>query len=196
MMTPNSDPQAKMPNENTDENLEAMLYLLEDPALDRDAFEARLADDARLGEILAQAVTTFQSLWSARFESEQVAQFSPQSSLPQIVSSQSRIVAQWQFVSVLAASLLLAGFVGWQMLFSMRSGSTENGSNHVVLAWGDIQSAALDMQGDHDVSDIELENTFAMTDLHGEIDVPEWLVMAATDTVEGYDSDNGRAIVQ
>ena len=53
-------------------HLEAMLYLLDDAALDREAFEARLANDPRLGEILAQSVTVFQSLESINFDSQTI----------------------------------------------------------------------------------------------------------------------------
>ena len=49
-------------------HLEAMLYLLDDSALDRDAFEARLSNDFQLGEILAKAVGTFHNLRSSDLE--------------------------------------------------------------------------------------------------------------------------------
>jgi hypothetical protein len=52
------------PQEESKLHLEAMLYVLEDPALDRVAFEARLSEDVRLGEILADAVELFQSMRS------------------------------------------------------------------------------------------------------------------------------------
>jgi hypothetical protein len=186
-MMDKQDPHSNLMDEHT----EAMLYLLEDPALDRAAFEARLADDPQLGEILAQAVSALYSLQAVHFDSAVASQAS-------LVRNVSPVVApdrQWQSISVIAASILLAGFLGWQTLFSIRSGSNELGLNNVVVAWGDLQSDALDIQA-RDVVDIDLENTLAVTDLSPESDVPEWLVMAATDTSEDYDSENGKALIQ
>ena len=188
MMTDNNTSLTNM----TDEHCEAMLYLLEDPALDRLTFEARLADDPQLGEILAQAVTTFQSLRAVSFESEAVAQISASG----IVSRGVPQYRSWQFASVLAASLLIAVFLGWQTLFSIRSGSNENGSSRIVLAWGDLQFDALDIQGVRETGDSEMETSLAMTDLFVENDVPEWLVMAATDAAEGFDSETEKGLVQ
>ena len=186
-MTANKDPHSNL----TDEHTEAMLYLLEDPTFDGAAFEARLADDPQLGEILAQAVTTFYLLQAVKFDSTVVPQtFVTRSGSPFEVSYR-----QWQAISVIAASILMAGFLGWQSLFSIRSGSNEMGLTNVVVAWGDLQSDALDLES-RDVSDIDLENALAMTDLTPESDVPEWLVMAATDTSEGFNSDNAKALIQ
>ncbi len=187
-MTSKNDPQTN----RTNEHLEAMLYLLDDPALDREAFEARLADDAQLGEILAQAVTTFQALQAASFKPNGIAQ----GSVARRTSSVLNALPQWQFLSVLAASILLACFLGWQTHFEMRSGLADNGSNNVVLAWGDIQSAVLDHQGTREVSEFELENALAMSDSLPEMDVPEWLVIAAADTAEGFELDDRKVIIQ
>ena len=186
-MTANKDPHSNL----TDEHTEAMLYLLEDPALDRGAFEARLADDPQLGEILAQAVSTLYSLQAVNFDSAVVSQ----ASLLRNLSHDGAPYRQLQSISVIAASILLAGFLGWQTFFSIRSGSNELGLNNVVVAWGDLQSDALDIQA-RDAVDIDLENALAVTDLSPESDVPEWLVMAASVTLEDYDSENGKALIQ
>lgn len=184
-MTDNNTPLTNM----TDEHCEAMLYLLLDPSLDRLAFEARLADDPQLGEILAQAVTTFQWLRAVSFESEVVAQVSAPGSVSRGVPQYS----PWQFASVLAASLLIAVFLGWQTLFSIRSGSNENGSSRIVLAWGDLQFDALDTR---ETGDNEMENGLTMNDLYRVNDVPEWLVLAATDAAEGFDTESEKGLVQ
>ena len=176
----------------TDEHCEAMLYLLNDPTLDCSAFEARLADDPRLGEILAQAVSTFESLRAVSFESEAVAQVSSQGNVSRGVPH----YRTWQFASVLAASLLIAAFLGWQTLFSIRSGSNENRSSHIVLAWGDLQIDALNTQGARETGDSEIENSVATIDLFGENDVPEWLVIAATDAAEGFETESEKGLVQ
>lgn len=192
MMTDNNTPLTNM----TDEHCQAMLYLLEDPSLDRVAFEARLADDPQLGEILAQAVTTFLSLRAVSFESEAVARNSSQVSASGSVARGVPQYRSWQFVSVLAASLLIAVFLGWQTLFSIRSGSNENGSSRVVLAWGDLQIDALDIQGAHETVDSEMEYSLTRNELFVENDVPEWLVMAATDAAEGFDTESEKGLVQ
>ena len=176
----------------TDDHCEAMLYLLEDPSLNRVAFEARLANDPQLGEILAQTVTTFRSLRAFSFESEVVAQ----TTAPGIVSRGVPLYRLWQFASVLAASLLIAVFLGWQTFSSIRSGSNEIGSSRIVLAWGDLQFDALDTQGARETGDSEMEKSLTMNDLFGENDVPEWLVMAASDAAESFDTESEKGLVQ
>ena len=93
-------------------HLEAMLYLLADPALDRDAFEAKLANDPRLGEILAQSVTVFQSLESLEFDSQTIVR---------VAHPSSQSYRSWISLATIAASLLLMGFLGLQTLAPIKS---------------------------------------------------------------------------
>ncbi len=171
-------------------HLDAMLYLLDDPALDRVAFEARLADDTQLAEILAEAVTVFQSLQTVDFvpENQVVARTAHAS----VYSYR-----KWQSIAVIAASLLILGFIGWQTIHSMRSQSKEIALNSVVWAWGELQTDNSDSQLSRDIGESDFENTIVMLEPSSDIDVPEWLVLATAANVEGIvDLEDGKAFIQ
>ena len=176
-------------------HLEAMLYLLADPALDRDAFEARLANDPRLGEILAQSVIVFQSLESLEFDSQTIVR---------VAHPSSQSYRSWKSLATIAASLLLMGFLGLQTLHSIRSGSTEIAKSstenvslsNVVWAWGELKADDPEAQLLRDAGDSEFENALAVLDPFTERDIPEWLVLATTDRLEdGIDQNDAKAII-
>lgn len=171
-------------------HLDAMLYLLSDPALDRDAFESRLANDTQLAEILAEAVSVFHSLRTFEFEAEkQVTARTAHASMSSY--------RKWQSIAVIAASLLFAGFIGWQTIQSIHTHSNEIALNNVVWAWGELQTDYSDSQLSRDVGDSDFENTFAILEPTSESDVPEWLVLATAANVEGGDEPvEGKAFIQ
>ena len=177
-------------------HLEAMLYLLEDPALDREAFEARLANDTQLGEILAQSVIVFQSLESFRFDSQTIVRI-PQGS--------GHSYRSWISFATIAASLLLMGFLGWQTLRLIRSSPTEIATSstenvpllNVVWAWGELKADDPEAQLLRDGGDGEFEHALALLDPFTDREVPEWLVLATTDILEdGNDQKNAKALIQ
>lgn len=177
-------------------HLEAMLYLLEDPALDREAFEARLANDTQLGEILAQSVMVFQSLESIRFDSQTIVR---------VAHGSGHSYRSWITFATVAASLLLMGFLGWQALRSIRSSPTEIATFstenvpllNVVWAWGELKADDPDDQLLRDAGDGEFENALAMLDPFTEREVPEWLVLATTGILEdGSDQKDAKALIQ
>ena len=177
--------------------LEAMLYLLDDPALDRNAFEARLANDSQLAETLAETVRVFHSLQSVQFAQSQ--------SVGRLAHSSVYSPRRWQSILVIAASLLLVGFLGWQTLVSIRSrqsevasSSTENVSlNSVVWAWGELRADEPEAQPVRDTGDFEYDHSLAMLDPFMVRDVPEWLVMATTDILEGdNDQKDAKVLIQ
>ena len=177
-------------------HLEAMLYLLEDPTVDREVFEARLANNPQLAEILAQSVTVFQSLESIKFDSQAIVP---------VAQGSGEIYRSWISLATIAASLTVMGYLRWQTLHSIRSGSTEitassteNGSlSNVVWAWGELKADDPESQLPRDVGDGEFENALAMMDPFTERDVPEWLVLATTDILEdGIDPKDAKALVQ
>ena len=183
---------------NADMHMEAMLYLLDDPALDREAFAARLANDSQLAEILAETVSVFQSLQSVQFNSQ--SQFVVASAHSAVYSN-----CRWQSIPVIAASLLLVGFLGWQTLVSNRSRQSEIASsslenvslNGVVWAWGELRADEPEAQLHRDVGDFEYDHSLAMLDPFIERDVPEWLVMATTDILEGdNDQYDAKVLIQ
>ena len=99
---------------------------------------------------------------------------------------------------MIAASLLLVGFLGWQTLNSIRSRNSEVASsgtenvalNRVVLAWGELKADEPESLQHRDSGDFEYVNSLAVLDSFVERDVPEWLVMATTDILAGDDEEN------
>ncbi len=171
-------------------HLEAMLYLLDDPVLDREAFEARLANDTQLAEILAKAVTVFQSLQTVEFESEK--QVMARTAHASVYSYR-----KWQSILVIAASLLIFGFISWQSIQSIRNHSSKIALNNVVWAWGELQTDNSDSQLSRDIGESDFENTITMLEPSSDIDVPEWLVLATAANLESLaDPEDGKALIQ
>ncbi len=174
-------------------HLEALLYLLGDPALDRQAFEVRLADDSRLGEILSEAVSVYQ--WTQGVSTWRMLPASDPTLTAQATMALSSSV--WRTYATLAASFLLVGFFGWQAIPWMRSTSAEIALlNNVVSAWGELQKDELDSQFLRDSIGSDFENAIASQDLTFESDVPEWLVLAAADRLDGDELSDGKAFIQ
>ena len=112
--------------------LEAMLYLLDDPALDRVDFESRLADDVRLCEILAESVSIHQALQLIdvnrqpeidlpALSSQRVVDATRASTASHSNSFTSNFTISHRFalsLATIAASLLLVSYIGWQALKS------------------------------------------------------------------------------
>ncbi len=184
-------------------HLEAMLYLLNDPTLDRVSFELRLSEDARLGEILADAVTVYQSLKSIDLESLNDSNLLVPSSVTPASAINPSAGRLWLTLGTVAASFLLIGFLGWQSIYpnSLRSVSMRNSANanvqisdaivdsdfvsmsSLLSAWGELRT------GDRDehlrsLSCAESECLIAMSEPFSESDVPEWLVLATSTTFE------------
>ena len=183
---------------DSQKHLEAMLYLLDDPALDRNVFEARLGSDSQLAEILAETVPMLQTLQSVEFDFQ--SQFAIR-----LANSSDSSYRRWQSIFVIAASLMLVGFLGWQTLVSIRSRQSEIASsgaeivslNRVVWAWGELKADEPDFQLVRDTGDFENDHSLAMLDPFMERDVPEWLVMATADILEGdIDQSDSKVFIQ
>jgi hypothetical protein len=176
-------------------HLEAMLYLLNDPVLDRQAFEARLLNEPQLGEVLANAVDFFHGLQSVEFESNP----KEGSDVARLALSDSSSL-QWLFFPVLAASLFLACFVSWQAFDLMQTANSNPASrvslNSVVLAWGDLQLESEEPVSVQETSDGDLASSSSDTDFFAETEVPDWLVLAATDTSENNSTGDGKVFLQ
>jgi len=195
-------------------HLEAMLYVLEDPSLDREAFEARLADDARLAEILTEAVEMLHSIrprngdsiMPVSFDIPSIRTFADSPSRSEISGS---MPSSWLGLASLAASILLVGFLGWKSFQAMSpsierdtDGSSVNGSvsktagdtesfKNVVWAWGEVGTGHHDESLTQFVSFVDNELALAACESVCESDVPEWLVMATAAILEqggGIDS--------
>ena len=194
-------------------HLDAMLYVLDDPTLDRAAFEARLEGDCRLAEILAEAVAMFELTreisWrenssSAPSTTDPHNASLPESSLPESsLPESSRYESSrydWRSVAaffVLAASFLIS-VVGWNTFKREPPGvASLDDLDNVVLAWGELQSELADYQPIRNAGEYDPETTLAFLDAVDEDGVPEWLVLATSDRLDGgLDSKERRGLLQ
>ena len=176
-------------------HLEAMLYLLDDPALDRQAFEARLLNDPQLNEILANSVETFHGLRSTKFDPSSVDAIQ----VP-VRNSHESIARQRLYFPALAASLLLACVLSWRVIDLISTDKSNSASpvsiGSVVLAWGDLQLESEDPMLSQESLDGELASSSNETDSFAESEVPDWLVLAATDISDSKDSGDGKVFIQ
>jgi len=177
-------------------HLEAMLYLLGDPALDRDAFEARLLSEPQLGEILANAVVLFHSLRSSNLKRLAVRPTRVSPAASQVKNAFRRGL----FVPTVAASLFIACILGWQSFVRIQTGKSNSqisaSLNRVVLAWGDLQSDTEDSILVPETTVSEFVPALSLADSFAESEVPDWLVLAATNNSDGNDSGDGKVFLQ
>jgi hypothetical protein len=182
-------------------HLEAMLYLLEDPTLDRHAFETRLLEEPQLCEILANSVDAFLRLQSAKFES-----------FPVRVVPETRQAApdsgsfRWLFLPVIAASLFLACFVSWQAFVLTQANSSNHAPsvssasslslNKIVLAWGDLQTDRDNAGLVQETNNSDLDSFLSLADSFAEAEVPDWLVQAAAETTDKSNPGDGKVFLQ
>ncbi len=181
---------------------ETMRYLLEDPALDRNEFEARLANDHQLAEILAESVATFQLLKSLGSEAAKSASIRAK---PVVTLDRARQASEsssprgshrnWNLIACIAASISFIGFLSWMIFETNRVGPIEHelltqnpvAIKNIVSAWSELQlddesNTNADLIVDSSYSDEDL--TLVAHDTFSENDVPEWLVMATVDSLE------------
>ena len=187
--------------EESQMHLESMLYLLNDPALDRSAFESRLEHDPKLAEILANTVDSYQALlcvpsWQASATSQFV---SP------VASKTIHYYRSWQMLGALAASILIVALTAWQLLFSIRqqesvlSANEPELQNNIVLAWSDMQSNDGEPMLFREIAihEIENESSLAVSDFSGELEIPDWIVLAASDSISGsLEPTDGKGVTQ
>lgn len=184
-----------VPNESQ-LHLDAMLFLLDDPALDRKLFEDRLLDNPQLGEILADAVGVLHELRSFEFERATVP--AVQEARP--ASHNQSVIRQMLFVPAVAAAVLIACYVGWQSIEIAKTNQSSSplvtGVNGVVLAWGELQSENDLFDSAHENFESDFVAPVSVTDSFAESDVPDWLVLAATNTSDGHDIEEDKVFLQ
>lgn len=100
---------------------DAYRYILDDPTLDRQVFEARMLDDLDLALAVAEAVSHVDALRAASFIAPSPSRVMPSQVVP--VASAGAESSAWRLSTliVLAAGLLLTiGIVNYQLLTSHR----------------------------------------------------------------------------
>jgi len=158
--------------------LEAMLYVLNDPALDRDEYEQRLANDPVLGESVAEAAGLLQDI-----KSVSGSHTKPMVTTAVSASAQRTPVAFWSWSISIAASIALIACVSWQ--FSVFEQNTHNQLANVVNAWSDLQQP----DGHDPAEDVKLRSVGLESELTSgseevpDEDVPDWLISASIATV-------------
>ncbi len=197
-------PNAKIDRDDSQSHLEAMLYVLQDPALDRTAFEARLEEDCRLGEILAEAVALFEMTqkmdsWQPGSAASPNATFQSSDPAPSLVPAEPPASTRsgWRWVASLCAiaATLLVVLARWDG-FPSRDADAAS-TQDVVLAWGAMQTDRIHIAMDRESVEWESEWNLASLDSVEEPDVPEWIVLATSDRLDrGLDARDGKGMLQ
>lgn len=162
-----------MPNNPSNHLLEAMLYVLNDPFLDRDEYEQRLASDPLLGESVAEAVGLLQDI-----KAVSASHTKPVVTVAVPLSAQRAPVVFWQWSISIAASIAMIAYVGWQSFVFERN--NHNQLANVVNAWSDLhQLDGLDNVEDAKLRSVGLESELMLeADEVLDEDVPDWLISA------------------
>lgn len=178
----------KTPNNPSTHLLEAMLYVLNDPALDRDEYEQRLANDPVLGESVAEAVGLLQDI-----KAVSGSHTKPMVTIAVSSNAQRTPVAFWPWSISIAASIAMMAFVGWRSFVFERNNRNQLANvqlanaqlANVVNAWSDLQQLdGLDNAEDAKIRSVGLESELSPgTEEVPDEDVPDWLISASIATV-------------
>lgn len=169
----------KTPNNLSTHLLEAMLYVLNDPVLDRDEYEQRLANDPVLGESLAEAVGLLQNI-----KADSGSHTKPMVTIAVSSIDQRKPAAFWPGSISIAASIALMAFVGWRSFVFERNNRNQLANvqlANVVNAWSDLQQHdGLDIAEDTKLRSVGLDSELSPgTDEVLDTDVPDWLISAS-----------------
>jgi hypothetical protein len=175
-----------IPNNVPDQrDLEAMLYVLRDPAIDCDAFETRMVDDPLLAEAVSHAVSL---VFSIKNQNEFNVEY--QSLTKTTLAKPATSVAMPKF-SLDPAWMALATISAVVSLFLLnldyasKDGSAEPMSE-VAAAWTDLQSTKTEQQSSDLKNETSLSSQSELDDsLLGlepkglDNDLPDWILLAA-----------------
>jgi hypothetical protein len=173
----------KTPSNPSTHLLEAMLYVLNDPALDRDEYEQRLANDPVLGESVAEAVGLLQDI-----KSVSGSHTKPMVTIAVSSGTQRTPAAFWPWSISIAASIALVACLGWRLFFFEQNNHNQLANVqlvNVVNAWSDLQQLdGLDNAEDAKLRSVGLESELTPgTEEVLDEDVPDWLISASIATV-------------
>ena len=182
---------------DSDKGLEAMLYVLCDVSIDRDAFEAKLENDPALAEAVAEAVAIVQGLKQAAAISNASMNTQPSFKDSVVRPRQMPFLAKGLVAILSIAAAFCVIFFRWQRDTIIASAES---LPEIAAAWIDLNEANTDLmdvstsrfesdgdaQSDTDSAGLGAEhNQLAVTD-----DLPDWMLLAVT----GTDSLNPEAI--
>ena len=161
-----------MHDDTSQNDLDAMLYVLEDPALDRESFESRMADDPNLAHAVANAVYLTESLRHNQvWESFQSNDYP--CPLPDGIVSETRAwTTNHVFLATVCASIAIA-LITWRAMPS--NPSHRQSLDEVAITWTAMQSNSIDSNESpvdgifsHDLEEVD----------SSEWGAPAWLIMA------------------
>ena len=183
-----------MTNKNdNDKGLEAMLYVLCDETIDRNAFEAKLENDPGLAEAVAESVSIVQGLKQAAMSSNASMATKPRFEDSVVRSRQMPLLAKCLVAMVSIAAAVCVIFFRWQRETVIASAES---LPEIAAAWIDLSEANSDLM-DASISRFESESDTESAGLGTEYkqlavadDMPDWMLLAVT----GTDSQNLEAI--
>lgn len=187
----NTDPSSN--RLDSDLEMQAMLYALGDPSLDREAFESLMESNVEAMEALSRAVWMIQGVKSS--ESTHAASLVADTTPPYVLRP------SWNQVAWIASALAIAASL--VALFSLGKPLSDSDSvsewSAIASAWSDVQTS--DLRGSDpltprefatnilDSEDFTLASTtYPDDELPDSDDIPNWLITAASQangTAEG-----------
>ena len=182
---------------DSDMGLEAMLYVLCDESIDRDAFEAKLENDPALAEAVAEAVAIAQGLKQVAVSSSASMATKPRFEDSVVRPRQMPFLAKGLVAILSIAAAFCVIFFRWQRDTVIASAES---MPEIAAAWIDLSEANTDLM-DPSISRFESDgDTESDTDSAGlgaeqkqlavADDMPDWMLLA----VIGTDSLNPEAI--
>jgi hypothetical protein len=177
---------APIPNNDSDQrDLEAMLYVLRDPAIDCDAFEARMIDDPLLAEAVSHAVSLVLDIKSQNEMSVECQSLATSTlAKPAASVAMPRISFDPAWVVLATISAVISLFL-LNLDYASKDSSVEP-MFEVATAWTDLQST----KSEQPSSDPKNETSLAShSDLDDSLlgleaknldnDLPDWMLLAA-----------------
>jgi hypothetical protein len=175
-----------IPNHDSDQrDLEAMLYVLRDPAIDCDAFEARIIDDPLLAEAVSHAVSL---VFSIKNQSEVSAECQsltkPTLATPTASVAMPKLSFDPAWLALATISAVISLFL-LNLDYASKDSSVEP-MFEVATAWTDLQSTKTELSS----SDPKIEASLSShSDLDDSLlslepksldnDLPDWMLLAA-----------------
>jgi len=154
-----------------------MLYLLDDPSLDRSAFELQLVDDSELGEIVAESVSRLQAMRAMKPADWPRISPPEKSMLPvRLPTSANTTRLDWRLCLALAATLLLAPWVNWSALRVPLEKAPQ-----IAMVWSDLRAEeASHMQRQPPFTEDAEVDLGSTRDAFEESELPDWMVLVAS----------------
>jgi hypothetical protein len=163
--------------------LEAMLYALNDPALDREAFERDMADDPELAFLVSSAVQLAVEMKDS-FEPSLASRQGYSEPIRSELPSANPQPAGWVLAGILCASTVF-GWIAWNRIFY--SEENHHSDRDLVTAWSMFRAES----GAAGVLETELSPVSYLEDtepslVENDEEFPSWLIAAtATESSDG-----------